>query len=77
MYPIISAEPRTLGQKILFVSGNGPKKNRVGTCRSAIFFLLYFLGRKCVFYACFMSIRSWKGRKNFKVGIFLNKNLLE
>ena len=49
-----------LGLKKLFVSCNGPKKNRVG--RSVkIFFLHYFFGQKCVFNACFMVIRSWKG----------------
>ena len=59
----------------MFVSCNGPKKNRVG--RSAkIFFLHYFFGQKCVFYACFTLIGSWEGDKNFRVGIFLNKNLL-
>ena len=29
-----------------------------------------------MFYACFTLIGGWEGRKNFKVGIFLNKNLL-
>ena len=29
-----------------------------------------------MFYACFTLIGSWEGSKNFKVGIFLNKNLL-
>ena len=59
----------------LFVSCNGLKKNRVG--RSAIFFFLhYFFGQKCVFYACFMLIGSWEGGKNFRVGIFLKINLL-
>ena len=32
--------------------------------------------QKCVFYACFTLIGSWKGRKNFRVGIFLNKKLV-
>ena len=32
--------------------------------------------QKCVFYACFTLIGSWEGRKNFRVGIFLNKILL-
>ena len=40
------------------------------------FFLHYFFGQKCVFYACFTLIGSWEGEKNFMVGIFLNKNLL-
>ena len=45
------------------------KKNRVG--RSVkLFFLNYFFGQKCVFYACFTLIESWEGRKNFRVGIF-------
>ena len=62
-------------KKILFVSCNGLKKIRVG--RSVkIFFLHYYFGQKCVFYACFTLIGSWEGRKNFRVGIFLNKNLL-
>ena len=29
-----------------------------------------------IFYACFMFIGSLKGRKNFKVGFLLSKNLL-
>ena len=29
-----------------------------------------------MFNACFMLIGSWKGGKNFRVGIFLNKNML-
>ena len=29
-----------------------------------------------MFYACFMLIGSWEGDKNFRIGIFLNKNLL-
>ena len=29
-----------------------------------------------MFYACFTLIGSWEGQKNFRVGIFLNKNLL-
>ena len=36
----------------------------------------YSFGQKCVFYACFMLIKSWEGGKNFRVGTFLNKNLL-
>ena len=33
-------------------------------------------GLKCVFYACFTLIGSWEGDKNFRVGIYLNENLL-
>ena len=49
------------------------KKNRVGRSVKT-FFLHYFFGQKCVFYACFTLIGSWEGGKN--LGIFLNKNLL-
>ena len=55
------------------VSCNGSKKNRVGRL---VIFLNYFFGQKCVFYACRMLIGSWEGGNNFRVGIFLNKNLL-
>ena len=41
------------------------KKKRI--CRSVKYI---FFVQKCVFYACFMLIGSWKGRKNFGVGIF-------
>ena len=63
-------------KKILFVSCNGLKENRVG--RSVKKIILHnFFGQKCVFYACFTLIRSWEGGKiNFRVGIFLYKNLL-
>ena len=65
-----------LGQdKILFVSCNGLKKNRVGRLVKT-FFLKHFFGQKCVFYACFTLIGSLEGGKNFSVGMFLNKNLL-
>ena len=47
------------------------KKGEVGRQ----FFSLFF-GQKCVLYACFTLIWSWMGEKNFRVGIFLNKNLL-
>ena len=57
-------------KKILFVSWNGLKKNRVGRSVKKIFC------RKCVFYACFLLIWSCEGGKNFRVGIILNKNLL-
>ena len=50
------------------------KKYREG--RSIKKKLHYFYGQKCVFYACFTLIWSWEGGKNFRVGIFLNKNLL-
>ena len=59
----------------LFVSCNGLKKNRVGRSVKD-FFLHYFFGQKCVFYACLMLIGSWMSDKNFRVAIFLNKNLL-
>ena len=62
-------------KKILFVSCNGLIKNRVGRSVKK-YFLHYFFGHKCVFYACFMLIGSWEGLKNFRVGINLNKNLL-
>ena len=52
------------------------KKNRVGRSVKFFFFLHYFFGQKCVFYACFTLIGSGMGDKNFRVGIFLNKNLL-
>ena len=58
----------------LFVSCNGPRKNRVGKSVKKIFFH-YFFGQKCAFYACFTLIGSWEGGKNLRVGIFLNKNL--
>ena len=34
------------------------------------------VGRSVIFYACFTLIGSWMGDKNFRVGIFLNNNLL-
>ena len=46
------------------------------TVQKKIFFLHYSFGQKCVFYACFALIGSWEGGKNFRIGIFLNKNLL-
>ena len=51
------------------------KKNRVGRSVKKTF-LHHFFGQKCVFYAWFTLIGSWMGDKNFRVGIFLNKNLL-
>ena len=59
--------------KKMFVSCNSLKKNRVGRLVKKMH---HFSGQKCVFYACFTLIGSWKGKKNLKVGIFLNKNLL-
>ena len=60
---------------MLFVFCNGLRKKRVGRSEINIF-LHYFFGQKCVFYACFTFIGSWEGGKIFRVGIFLNKNLL-
>ena len=60
---------------MLVVSCNGLKKNRVGRSVKR-FFLHYFFGQKCVIYPCFTLIWSWEVGKNFRVGIFLNKNLL-
>ena len=58
---------------VCFLKQSG--KKRVG--RSVkIYFLHYFFGQKCVFHACFTLIGSLEGGKNFRVGIFLNKNLL-
>ena len=59
----------------MFVSRNSLRKNRLGRSVKKCF-LHYFFGQKSVFYACFTLIGSWEGRKNFRVGIFLNKNLL-
>ena len=63
---ILSHKSAKAQKKKLFVSCNGPKKNRVGRSVKNIF----------LFYACFTLIGIWEGRKNFRVGIFLNKNLL-
>ena len=52
-----------------------PEENRVGRSVN-IYCFHYFFDQKCVFFACFTLIGSLEGRKNFKVGIFLNKNLL-
>ena len=49
----------------MFVSCNGPNKNRVG--RSV---------KMCYFYACFTLIGSWMGRKIFRLGISLNIKLV-
>ena len=63
-----NARPR---KNILFVSCNGLKKIRVGN-----FFCIIFLVKNVRFVHVFMLIGSWEGGKNFRVGIFLNKNLL-
>ena len=55
-------------KKILFVSCNGLKKNRVKMYKK--------IGQKCVFYACFTLIGSWEGGKKFREGICLNINML-
>ena len=59
----------------MFVSCKGPKKNRVGMSLKKKK-LYYFLGLKCVFYACFTLIGSWEGGKNFRVGFFLKKKIV-
>ena len=38
--------------------------------------MIIFLVKNVCFNACFTLIGSWEGGKNFKEGIFLNKNLL-
>ena len=35
------------------------------------FFLHYFFGQNCVFYACLTLIGSWEGGKNFRVKGFI------
>ena len=62
-------------KKSLFVSCNRLKKNKVRRLVKKIF-LQYFFDQKYVFYACFTLIGTWEGRRKFRVGIFLNKNLL-
>ena len=57
-------------KKILFVSCNGLKRNRVGRLVKKIF-LHYFFGQKCVFYACFTLIESWEGKTKLKGRDFL------
>ena len=37
---------------------------------------MFILNEGSLFYACFTLIGSWEGGKNFRVGIFENKNLL-
>ena len=52
------------------------RKNRVGRSVKYLFLDNIFV-QKCLYYACFMLIGSWRGRKNFRVGNFyLSKNLL-
>ena len=73
---VLVANVKMLGQeKILFVSCNGPKINRVGRL-AKLFFLLYFVWSKmcvlCMFYVD-LELDGWK---KLRVGIFLNKNLL-
>ena len=61
----------------MFVSCNGPQKKLDILGRSVKkHFFGYFFAQKFVFHACFTLIRSKEGGKNFRVGIFLNKNLL-
>ena len=36
----------------------------------------YFFVQKCVFYACLTLMGSLVGRTNFRVGMFLSKDLL-
>ena len=74
-------------KKKLFVSCNGPERNRagrsekigeniVGRSEKNLFFLHYFLVKD----VCFMHVFRWLGvgraKKNFWVEIFLNNNLL-
>ena len=62
-------------KKILFVSYNGLKKNRVGRLVKKNCFELFFWSKMCVL--CMFYV-DWElgRRKNLRVGIFLNKNLL-
>ena len=62
-------------KKKLFVSCNGPTKNRVGRSAKTFFFAFLFWSKMCVL--CMFYV-DWElgGRKNFRVGIFLDKNLL-
>ena len=61
-------------KKKLFVSCNGLKKNRVGRLVKKKFII--FLVKNVLLMHIFTLIGSWEGRKNFRVEIFLNKNLL-
>ena len=51
-------------------------RKKIGLVNGKKCFCINYFGQKCVFYACLSLIRSWEGGKNFRVGIFLNKNLL-
>ena len=53
-------------KKIFFVSCNGPKRIGQVGWYNLFFKFYYFLVQKCVFYAYFMLIGSWKGRKKLK-----------
>ena len=60
-----------LGQeKILFVSCNGLRKNRVGRSVKNFFCIIIFLVKMCVL--CMFYV-DWEGGKNFRVGIFCIK----
>ena len=61
-------------RKKLYVSCNGQNKNRV--CMLVKKNSDYFFVQRCVLFAFFMLIGSWKGVKNLRVGIFLSKNFL-
>ena len=74
IYLIIKIRHKAL-KKILLVSCNSPKNNRVGRSVKCCFFDYIFV-LKCVFYACFLLIGSKKGRKKFRVQISLNKKLV-
>ena len=58
----------------MFVSSKGPGKNMLGRLVEIFFFIILLF--KNVFYARFMLIESSEGGKNFRVGIFLSKNLI-
>ena len=62
-------------EKKLFVSCNGPKKNRVGRSKKSYYFLSFFCSAMCVL-CMLLMIGSREGLKNLRVGIFLSKNLL-
>ena len=62
---------RLLGLEKVFVSCNGPEKNRVGILvKSRLFDFLFKDVFRLWFNATFMLIGSLKGRKNFGLGIF-------
>ena len=60
-------------EKILFVSCNVPERNRVG--RSVKKELIIFGSKMCVL-CMFYDDLELGGRKNFRLGIFFNINLL-